>query len=259
MILNNILKITLLALFTIGAATAADAAPSRTAAGKTKAGTTTSAPAIKKGETHTYGSDLTTQIFTYDKGNKNMVIEYPISGSPVLLDAIRAYIAESVCEGYNGPLDTPDGFMNKAAANLGRDGIELELKIEYGNDKLVTYNGGMSVYPAGADTGLPWVELIKTFLLSDGTLLTYDILPSISTLRPYIIAAVEEFSGEPASQWDIDISEIELPYNTNPYINADGLVLQYGPFDQYPLTRATVIIPAEEARKIVHGKAVEFF
>ena len=75
--LNNILKITLVALLTLGAAASVDAAKKRTGSRKTKAKTTAAAPAVKKGEVHNYGNYLTTQDFTYKKGKSTITVEYP--------------------------------------------------------------------------------------------------------------------------------------------------------------------------------------
>lgn len=269
--LQNIFRIFVAAMLTFGLAGSADAAKKRTGSRKAKAKTTAAAPAVRKGEIHTYGDVLTTQDFTYKKGKSKLSVEYPVGGNPVLVDAIRRAIADGICydyaEGkkytYSGPLDTPDAMMKKVLGSLGR-GEELDetVKVSYIDSKVITINDAGYWYAGGAH-GMP-SDFSTSFLISDGTMLTLDMLPSISVMRPYIVSSLEDQWGLSSSDWSdsglTDPSEIEYP-GSNPYVTADGLNFTYGAYEigPYSLGMPTATIAADIARRLLTGKAAQFF
>lgn len=269
--LNNILKITLVALLTVGAAASVDAAKKRTGSRKTKAKTTAAAPAVKKGEVHNYGNYLTTQDFTYKRGKSSLTVEYPIGGNPELVDAIRRGIADGICYdyaqgksySYSGNLDTPDAMMKKVISSVGR-GEELDetVKVSYAGDNVVTVNCQGYWYAGGAH-GAP-SDTYMSFLVNDGTMLTGDMMPSISVMRPYMVASLEEEWGIPSYDWTdsglIDPDDLDYP-GSNPYVGADGLKFTYGAYEigPYMLGMPTATVSASDARKLLTGTAAKFF
>lgn len=274
---RNIIRVALAVALIAGIAGNADAAKKRTK-GKAKARTTAAAPAVTKGETKSYGDNLSTQMFKIKKGESVIEVEYPVAGDPAIVGAIRKMIADAVAGTYkndnfvpySGPLDTPDDFMKKTIRGYASKGsygsdkstIEQTVKVIYSNGNVVTYSNEGYEYSGGAH-GMPW-SVGTSYLLSDGTKLTGDLLPGISTMRSYLVDALAREAQISPYEFDdvffVKSNELGFPGGTNPYITSDGLTYRYSAYEigPYAMGMPEAVIPFSAARSLVAGKAAEF-
>lgn len=224
----------------------------KSSSGKRKAQTSSVLP-VTKGEVKQYGDYLTTQIFTVKKGKENEVkVEYPIAGNPVLVDSIRVNIKNNVNPQFTGSLATPDALLRSALkgkrdVSFGQEGESLsqEMLVVYSNPNIITFSDEGYSYYGGAH-GMPWVSG-NTILVSDGSLLTIDMMPSFYKMKSYIRKGL-------AKSWDIRESELSN-YIDNPdgpedypgtvYITDKGLVFIYQPYKIAPYAAGapTAVVP----------------
>ena len=158
-----------------------------------KKSTTSSSIMITKGETNQYGDYLTTQIFTASKGkNKKLILEYPISGDPQLVEAIRQYLAEQIT-GSNNRFDSPEQLLRKCTElkeGSSRDEFDETVTIIYSDPNIITYyiDGYLQEY----GTYQPYVRnLGETFLIETGEALSDVLKPDLNSLYKYMINNID--------------------------------------------------------------------
>lgn len=229
----------------------ANAAKKRTATKKTR--TAATAATVKKGASHSYGNGaLSTQEFTYKKGKSSLMVEYPVSGDEQLVTTVRNWIKTVMCDQYSGSLTTPDAMMKKTLSLLDRgEEIQVEIKVAYNNDKVITAIYNQYWYGGGAHGGTSIVP--ATFSLSNGAILTEEMLPSISTLRPYILQGIADAGGlslEGVKEMCFDSGQI--PMGT-PYVMADGLNVIYQQYEIAPYVAGlpNAVIPFSKLKGVV--------
>ena len=223
----SILMVALLVAIPLEAATKKKAAPR-------KKSTSTSA-AITKGETETYGDYLTTQTFTYKKGDNEIKVEYPISGNPELVSAMRTWIKDVVNRDFRGSLTTPDALLKSAMSNISRgENVQNEIEVEYANGKIVTLVADYYWYGGGAHGSA--AKPGATFRVSDGEKFDEDMLPSFSKLIEDIRVGLANYAKCSPSEVDgwlfSPLSNMEYPSSI--YIDDDGIVFQYGEYEIAP-------------------------
>lgn len=275
--MKKIFRILLAVALVFGMAANVDAAKKRTKSRKTR--TTAAAPAVIKGDTKSYGDDLTTQMFSIKKGETQISVEYPISGDSRLLQALRSQIANDLIYDYEAgtpkditiSLDNPEALLkaavkpyNKKCTPMGEicQTLELDIKVIYSNDHVITIGEEGYWYGGGAH-GMP-IAYGYTFLRDGGEMLTNSMLPPIGTTRAYVVEALEKNIEIPSREWrDTGITspyELEYP-SAEAYVDANGLNLQYGAYEIGPFSlgipKAT--IPLQAARKMVAGSAAAGF
>lgn len=269
--INNLIKAFLCFALMIGAAINADAVTKAKRKSTSKTRTTATTATVIKGDIKEYGDVLTFQRFTIKKGKSKISVDYPIAGDPKLVDPIRAQIVEAVTGKNNATLSalpTPDRLLTteikkyKSKEYAGMDGstIDQDVTVAYKNDKVITIKNTGYEYAGGAH-GMGW-ESCTTYLLEDGTELTYSMLPSFNTLKPYIFSSLAKEFEIPANQFsDYGINIEDLPQGTSPYINEKGVNFTYGEYEigPYSLGRPTATIPLSKMQSLCSGKALKFF
>lgn len=237
--------------------------------GKAKARTTATALKVVAGATHNYGSILTTKDFTCKKGDSYFTVEYPISGNATIVNALRKDIVARICPKFSGSLDTPDALLRKALAGYARKGqfgmsgetIECDIKITYATDKVVTINESSYFYGGGAH-GMP-LNTSTTYLVSTGQPLTRSMLPSIQTLRPYIINGLLRYADISRSEWDsfyfTTTKDLELP-ESDPYITKEGLNIIYSAYEigPYAIGMPVATIPFSDVKRFAGKELLKY-
>lgn len=249
--ISNIARVALALLLIGGMGFNADAAKKRTTTKKTR--TAATAATVKKGASHNYANGaLSTQEFTYKKGKSSLKVEYPVSGNEQLVTSVRNWIKSVMCSSYTGTLSTPDAMMKKTLAMLDRsEEIQVEVKVEFTNDKVITAIYNQYWYGGGAHGGTS--ILPATFSISNGVVLTEEMLPPISTLRPYILQGMADANGlslEGVNAMCFDSSQIPMGI---PYVLADGLNVIYQQYEIAPYVAGlpNAVIPFSKLRGVV--------
>ena len=173
--------------------------------GAKKKSTTSSNIIITKGEINQYGDYLTTQIFKATKGkNKNLILEYPISGDQQLVDSIRQYLSENIAGGYTR-FDSAEQLLKKSTdlnEGTSRDEFDETVTIIYATPNIITYNIDGYVQEYGIN--YPYTRnLGETFLIETGESLSKVLKPNIESLYNYMLTnidaddfVVEDYSKE---------------------------------------------------------------
>lgn len=208
---------------------------------------TSSVLPVTKGEIKEYGDFLTTQIFTVKKGKDNKIsIEYPISGDPDLVNAMRRYIKNCLNENFTGSLDTPDALLRNALkgkkdVSFGQEGESLEqnFKVIYNNQHVITLDNTGYTYMGGAH-GMGW-NSGTTFLIENGTEFSESMLPSISKMRPFILQGLaKSYNVSTGDLSDILLtSPNEIDYPGTIYITGEGITFIYQPYEIAPWSEGT--------------------
>ncbi|MDE5868602.1 MAG: DUF3298 and DUF4163 domain-containing protein [Muribaculaceae bacterium] len=236
-----------------------------------KTRTTATAPKVMEGKITEYGNLITFQNFTIKKGESEISVDYPIAGDPTLVNPIRSYIVKAITgktDATAASLSTPKNLLTSTIRKYKSKGywgmtdgsvFTLNIKVVFKNDKVITIENSGYEYEGGAH-GTGWDRFI-TYLLSDGTYLSYDMIPSFKTLKPYILSSLEKVFGIPAYKFnDEGIYVNELPDGL-PYINENGVNFTYGEYEigPYSLGLPTATIPFSTMRILCSGKALNFF
>lgn len=281
--IGNFIKIVILAVLIGGVNFSAEAAVKKSGArGKSHvtAKRKSSKAAVAKvvaGEIHEYGDFLKTQDFSIKKGDSVISIEYPIEGNPAILVALKDFISQNIPLGVDENYDkitykfseneTPEEFLKKAISkynsqgSLGMEGetIEQKISIIYANDNVLTIADDGYVYTGGAH-GMPWEKAIS-LLANDGTMLSYDLLPPFRVMKPYIDAGLAKYADIPISELENYFSpNYEYPEEMTPYIDANGLNIQYGCYEigPYAMGLPKAVVSFADARNVCSGKAQRF-
>ncbi|MCM1349052.1 MAG: DUF3298 and DUF4163 domain-containing protein [Firmicutes bacterium] len=253
-----------LGILLLGASSAFDADAKVTRkSGRAKTRTTaTAALTVKKGAVKNYADGLQTQEFSIKRGKSDILVEYPIAGNTQLVSAMRNWIKDMVCENYTGSLDTPDAMMTKAIKAVERgETLNEEVKVSYINDKVITVQLQSYLYMGGAH-GMPG-DVSRTFLLSNGTALTNEMLPSDSQLRSLIASGLCQYfevanTSELADCMMCPVNELTKGV---PYITDKGLVFKYGPYEIAPYAAGMpeAVIPVNKIKPLLGSTAAKFF
>lgn len=219
---------------------------------------------VTKGETKEYGDYLTTQLFTIKKGKSYIKVEYPTSGNPKLVNALRKWEKEMINNAYTGTLETPDALLKSAARNIERgESLQEEVKVIFSSPEMVTLYDDGYIYFSGAAHGSP-IGLGRTFFVKDGSMLTTSQLPSIDKIRPYIIKGLAKYMDVSESELPDVLftkpAELEYPTNeiddtqSNIYYTSDGLTIKYAPYEigPYAIGMPEALIPAATVQQLLN-------
>lgn len=224
-------KIALALIIAISAVFTAEAA--KKPVGKRKS--TPKVTVIKQGVTHIYADGaLVTRDYSMKRGKTSLSVEYPIGGNPELVDAARQWIKIMLLgdQPYSGSIETPDAMMKKTFAELKQSmQASEEIKVEYSNDKIVTYNRYGDIYDGGVH-GMQTNDY-RTFSVADGQYLTASMLPGMSVMKPFIIKGFTT-SGEVTSEEVNEFYSLDSLEMGSPYVKGDGLHIIYGLYDIAP-------------------------
>lgn len=214
---------------------------------------TSSTLPVTKGETKQYGDYLTTQSFYIKKGKENEIkLEYPVSGNPRLVNAMRNRIKESLNSEFTGELDSPEALMRSALkgkrdVSYGQDGESLneDIHVVYSTPEIITLGDTGYSYMGGAH-GSSW-NVPTTFLVEDGTEFNQDMFPDISKFRPYILKGLAKSFDIPQSElgeWIFSPEDVDYPGTIT--IDSDGIYFIYQQYEigPYSLGIPEAVVPA---------------
>lgn len=209
----------------------------------------TSSPlAVNKGEVKRYGDYLTTQMFIIKKGKDSEIkVEYPISGNPQLVKAIRYDIKKALDDKFTGSLDTPDALLRSALkyakdTEFGDESFSLQalIKIDYNCPRYTTYNFFVSEYAGGAHD--MYAEWGTTYLNTDGQRFTLDMLPPFSSLEPYILEGIAKSFDTTVSQLgDYLYSDESCEDYGAVSLGKEDLIFYYQPYEIAPWSAGLII------------------
>lgn len=231
-------------------------AKKRTRGGKARSRTT--AVTVKRGAEETIAG-ITFQTFSCKKGESEISILYPVSGPSAVVTAIRSSIDNSLTSA-----SSPEAWIKKTMSNVGpgKESLQYTSKtsVEYSNDNAITILDEGYDYMGGAH-GMPWSNS-TTFRLSDGKVLTEEMLPSISVLRPLILDGLaESYDTSVSGLSDVLFgSSSELPMGA-PSVVKGGLQIKYTPYEIAPFAAGipTAVIPFSKIKSKLSKQALSFF
>lgn len=264
--MKNFLTVLILAAVVAAGSFTADAkAPVRKKAAARKSAS--SVLPVTKGETRQYGDYLVTQQFRIKKGKDNSIsVEYPIEGTPELVNALRKEIKERVNPNFTGSLDTPEAMLRSAMKNyrdvsFGDEGESLteEISVMYATPEVVTLQDAGYTYMGGAhglgfDTGV-------TFMVQNGSKLTAEMMPDIKEMRPVILKNIARGLDIPVKDLNevlFDAQQIEYPATV--FVTKDGLNFAYQPYEIAPYSAGviTAVVPTSEVIGLLSPEAQKF-
>lgn len=215
--------------------------------------------AVVKGERKNYSNGLVTEAYSCKKGAKNIYVEFPVEGDPALVNVLRTWI----CGNLNSKtvVSDPSVLMRKLiSVNDGTVEYIDSIKVAYDNGKVLTMLDSGYEYAGGAH-GMPW-QNYATFLISDGTQFTADMLPPVTKFKPLLMKGFARYYDVPVSEvkeyfFDSDsISDMGTPY-----IDANGLNIIYAPYEIAPYSSGfpTSIISVGDIMPYLGSSAKRFF
>lgn len=224
----------------------------------------TAASAVTKGAVKQLCPELSVQTFTLKRRNAKFSIDYPVSGNPQLVNALRVWTKNMVCDNFTGSLDSPDALMKKAAASVERDeNYELTLTYPYASDKVVTADLSGYLYSGGAH-GMP-SQAARTFLCTNGKPLTTEMLPPFNDIRNYVVDGLIEYCGVSSKSELSDILSVglsELSYDcSNVFVDDKGLNIRYDVYCIAPYYAGfpLVTIPKSKILPLLSAEAKAYF
>ena len=214
-----------------------------------------------------------TKKFEKEKGENKFEVQYPVSGEPELLKAVRAWINEGMGQTYRGSLDDADAFFRHYASQLGNDpdlneygGYAVdEFEVEYVSPLVVTYEHTSYIYEGGAH-GMGG-EYGTTFLRSDGSVFDKDCITSYKPLMPFIVEGLKKYFKVKTDQellgclLDVPSLSKLSPPGVKPWITEEGVVFSYTPYEIAPYSSGTprTTIPYSKIAPYLTEKGKRFF
>ena len=203
------------------------------------------------------------------KSRYELELDYPISGKPEVMDAIRLYLlkqCDTKATDLNDPIEaikaSGQAFIaegDKTQAQFANEEYpmppytsKMEIDIECNYPTFITYEGESYVYTGGAH-GMP-MEMIATFDANTGKQLTFDdlILPNskgqlLKLIQKHVLAQDEYRSCKLS-----DFFEFTLPAQA-PALKSDGVKFQYQAYEIccYAMGMPDCTIPYDEIRPML--------
>ena len=203
------------------------------------------------------------------KSRYELELDYPISGKPEVMDAIRLYLLKQCgtkATDLNDPIEaikaSGQAFIaegDKTQAQFADEEYpmppytsKMEIDIECNYPTFITYEGESYIYTGGAH-GMP-MEMIATFDANTGKQLTFDdiILPNskgqLLKLIQKNVLAQDEYQSSTLS----DFFEFTLPAQA-PALKSDGVKFQYQAYEIccYAMGMPDCTIPYDEIRPML--------
>jgi len=205
--------------------------------------------------------------YTFEKGKLEVgvKIDYPTDGNPILCNAVREYISETLGGTYDGDLDDgqqlvdyygddykeklDETYQEDVAANDGSDEHinsyyrHCDISKGYESDHLITFIINEDIYMNGAH-GAP-SSYGMTFRKSDGRRFSTDMMRNLYSDDLYALikkGLTKYFSStggedittdEELKEYiltDDNVNYLPLPKST-PYITEEGVVFIYQPYE----------------------------
>lgn len=220
-------------------------------------------------------SQFSTTTFSEKKGDSKLVIDYPESGNPVLLDSIRTWISLSLGGSFRGNMDSGGAFFRHYLSQLGQDPEmdddefngtqEDEFKIAYKNDVIVTYRHKYYEYLGGAHGS--GGDFGTTFLMADGRIFSKSCFSAYKNLHAEIVSGLKRyFSAKSDSQLlgnligPETIEAIPMPA-LDPWITEEGVNFAYTQYEIAPYSAGTphFVIPAATILPYLNESGKAFF
>ena len=218
------------------------------------------------------GQDFATKKLKVEMGQKSryeLEMDYPISGNPKVVDAIRLYLLKQ-CNTKATDLNDPIEAIKASAKAFIAEGdqvqadfaneeyqmppytCKMEIDLECHYPTFITYEGESYVYTGGAH-GMP-MEMIATFDANTGKQLTLDdvILPNgkdklLKLIQKHVLAK-DEYQSSTLSDFD----EFTLPAQA-PALKPDGVKFQYQAYEIacYAMGMPDCTIPYAEIQSLL--------
>lgn len=241
--------------------------------------------------------DFETEQLSYsyetDKVEVGINADYPTDGNPILVNAIREYISETLGGTYHNDLEEGQQLvdyygecyknelnnekLDQIDANDGSDEYingfyrHYDIKLEYEAEHFITYVVNSDIFMNGAH-GVE-ASYGMTFRKSDGRRLGIDMMRNLYTDDFYAIikkGLMEYFSetgGETVSTdeelkeyilTDDNVNYLPMPRNT-PYITKEGFVFTYQPYEIsfYAAGMPTFTVPVGKMRPFLTQTALK--
>ena len=203
------------------------------------------------------------------KSRYELELDYPISGKPEVMDAIRLYLlkqCDTKATDLNDPIEaikaSGQAFIaegDKTQAQFADEEYpmppytsKMEIDIECNYPTFITYEGESYIYTGGAH-GMP-MEMIATFDANTGKQLTFDdiILPNskgqlLKLIQKHVLAQ-DEYQSSTLN----DFFEFTLPSQA-PALKSDGVKFQYQAYEIccYAMGMPDCTIPYDEIRPML--------
>ncbi|MBS7407927.1 MAG: DUF3298 and DUF4163 domain-containing protein [Prevotellamassilia sp.] len=203
------------------------------------------------------------------KSRYELELDYPISGKPEVMDAIRLYLLKQCgtkATDLNDPIEaikaSGQAFIaegDKTQAQFADEEYpmppytsKMEIDIECNYPTFITYEGESYIYTGGAH-GMP-MEMIATFDANTGKQLTFDdlILPNskgqlLKLIQKHVLAQ-DEYQSSTLN----DFFEFTLPSQA-PALKSDGVKFQYQAYEIccYAMGMPDCTIPYDEIRPML--------
>lgn len=162
----------------------------------------------------------------------SLSMEYPVGGPEAVVNAMRRWIKGEIGEKYPGSIDDPQAMAKWVASQWSDIQENIEIKVAYANDKIVTLSDNSSAYMGGAHGASALI--CATFRLSDGRILTNADMPRFSQWN-IARKLADVFECSTADVVDILFNGIPSEYpERNPYILADGAHITWGEYEIAP-------------------------
>lgn len=207
-----------------------------------------SAVTVKQLQTKTLGDFLTVGEFKCKTRRADYTVEYPLSGNPALVTALRNAIKDIMNGDFTGSLDTPDALIKSAVKRVESDAKEdLTIDITSNGDKSVVLHMSDEVMWRGAAHPMH-ANFVGNYRVSDGKKLTKSMLPAFSKLRPRILKGLADyFNVRPSELKDVLFEYDNLDYPESVYFDNNGLNVLYDFYEIGPYSLGTphAVIPLD--------------
>ena len=226
---------------------------------------TSTAVVVKVGEEHSYGEGLSTREYSVKTKNADIKVEYPVAGSPALVDAIRNYIKDKINQKYTGSLSSPEDLIKSAVKALDSgESINEEINVVFNGVHSISLKDTGYLNMKGAAHGMPW-STGKTFLKSNGNTFEISMFPPIEKFMSPIATGLAQYLNVPISALKDEIfgwGTSEFAYPSTVFLTNEGIELIWEPYEigPYSMGMPTVTIPAtSENLKLLAPEAQSFF
>lgn len=224
--------------------------------------------------------ELVTKHYSKTVGDNVIDFEYPVKGNAILVQNIREWINEQLGDTYSGDLNDAEAFFQHYASKLGVNDDEEaadsmveeysieQIKIDYMNDRLVTFTNDSYYYGGGAH-GIG-ATLGVTFRKTDGKMFTHDMIARWYDLQPFVKKGMMKYfevtTDEELAEYlmyDTNMYNIDnLPKpSSDPWITGEGVVFLYTPYEisYYAAGSPTFTIPYNQIKDALTAVGKSYF
>lgn len=213
---------------------------------------------------------IETKVLNKHFGDSFMEIEFPVSGSPVLLQNIYEWMNESFGGSYQGGQNDFQSMVEyyyerQRDAMESNEYCKIKIKKIYENSVVISFLKESEIYAGGVHS----LESTQgaTFRKMDGKLFSINFINDFSGLRPSIVLGLKgNFnvgSDDELLERLLNIQTIEeIPRPTeNPWITEKGVTFLYEPYEIacYAEGSPFCVVPIQKVAHCVSSTAKTFF